>query len=553
MHYYINLRSHLLRCVLVLNCLLAKGRICSWRAANYNNVGEGFALEGHIIASLQVQDIFECSFACFKDSRCRSYNFRVPGPTHLCELSRESVSTKPENYTLHGDMIYYDAGRSAGCSSSPCHNGGRCVSLCRLDIPFSFVCDCDVLHTGDMCQNWTEKSKDYDLKFQAKSLSNNVSMAILNEPINALTFCIWFQTTQTGSFGLVGGNVDLVCDEYTRCNFSLKGAKRDFYSAPLNNGDWHSICITWQQSKRTCAAYIDGKTNKQRTFTDCRGNTEFEFSGKPLVLGQSVNSKGEFQESKSFTGSIHGINMWDYAMEENEVFNLATSCSSRVGNVVSWPLFRNVLEGNVTLTEGSLCKGADLSSKVSLRFPAVTAVDRIKYSGSLPSLQAFTLCQWTKIVFMQSESTYFSYANNESPNALFLLLRKDLTIRMFINNVKLQIYRAPLLERHWHHACVTWTNNGGDLKVHIDGSLIRVETGYRNGDVIHGGGILILGQDQDRLGGSFVASQSFVGFLSHLNVWNFVVHSLALVDMATGFGTENGNTVIWKDVIQSQA
>ena len=71
----------------------------------------GFALIGHIIVSLQAPDVFDCSFACFKDSRCRSYNFRVSGPLHLCELSSESVYTKPENYTVQGDMIYYDAGR----------------------------------------------------------------------------------------------------------------------------------------------------------------------------------------------------------------------------------------------------------------------------------------------------------------------------------------------------------------------------------------------------------------------------------------------------------
>ena len=75
------------------------------------------------------------------------------------------------------------------------------------------------------------------------------------------------------------------------------------------------------------------------------------------MLGQLVKSKGRFQEGNSFTGNISGVNMWDYAMEENEVYNLATNCSSRVGNVVSWPLFRNVLEGNVVLTEGSICSG----------------------------------------------------------------------------------------------------------------------------------------------------------------------------------------------------
>lgn len=79
----------------------------------------------------------------------------------------------------------------------------------------------------------------------------------------------------------------------------------------------------------------------------------------------------------------------------------------------------------------------DLSSKVSLKFPAMTAVDRIKYSGSLPSFQAFTLCQWTKLVFIQADATSLSYANSESPNALVLLLKKDLTIRIFINNKRL--------------------------------------------------------------------------------------------------------------------
>ncbi|RMX52797.1 hypothetical protein pdam_00012209 [Pocillopora damicornis] len=334
--------------------------------------------------------------------------------------------------------------------------------------------------------------------------------------------------------------------------FEIVSYHRDFYSTPLNNGIWHSICITWKRSTRICTAYIDGKTNKRRTFTSCRGDTEFEF-GQPLVLGQLVKSKGRFQEGNSFTGNINGVNMWDYAMEENEVYNLATNCSSRVGNVVSWPLFRNVLEGNVVLTEGSICSGPDLSSKVSLKFPAMTAVDRIKYSGSLPSFQAFTLCQWTKLVFIQADATSLSYANSESPNALVLLLKKDLTIRIFINNKRLQAFRAPFLDKHWHHACVTWTNNGGEFKFYIDGSLMRVVTGYGNGDVIRGGGILIFGQEQDNLGGSFDAKQSLVGFLSHLNLWNFVVHSFALVDIATGSGTENGNTVAWKDVIRGQA
>ena len=102
-----------------------------------------------------------------------------------------------------------------------------------------------------------------------------------------------------------------------------------------------------------------------------------------------------------------------------------------------------------------------------------------------------------------------------------------------------------------HHVCITWTNSGGQLKVYTDGSLTKLKTGFKTGAVIRGGGVLIIGQDQDIVGGGFVAAQSFVGLLSHMNMWNFVLRTFALVNMAAGFGTENGNTVAWRDIVRS--
>ena len=139
--------------------------------------------------------------------------------------------------------------------------------------------------------------------------------------------------------------------------YSVLSCNRNFYSAPLNDGEWHSVCITWQKSAGICTAYIDGKTNKRRTFSGCKSNTDFKLKGKPLVLGQSMLSDGTFQANNSFTGNISRMNMWDYAMGKDEVYHLATNGSNLVGNIVSWPHFRDVLEGNVVRTEGSLCNG----------------------------------------------------------------------------------------------------------------------------------------------------------------------------------------------------
>ena len=113
------------------------------------------------------------------------------------------------------------------------------------------------------------------------------------------------------------------------------------------------------------------------------------------------------------------------------------------------------------------------------------------------------------------------------------------------------IISTPLLDKHWHHVCITWTNNGGELKAVVDGVIKRADDGFQSGRVIEGGGVLIFGQDQDSLGGGFDQSQSLVGLLSHVSMWNFVLHPLSLVSMATGVGTENGNVVSWGEVVKS--
>lgn len=112
---------------------------------------------------------------------------------------------------------------------------------------------------------------------------------------------------------------------------------------------------------------------------------------------------------------------------------------------------------------------------------------------------------------------------------------------------------SPLLDKHWHHVCITWTNIEGNLNFYVDGSVKKTKTEFKSGAVIKGGGVVIIGQDQDSLGGSFVASQSLAGLLSHVNMWNFVLRTFALVDMAAGFGTETGNTIAWRDLVRSEA
>ena len=45
-------------------------------------------------------------------------------------------------------------------------------------------------------------------------------------------------------------------------------------------------------------------------------------------------------------------------------------------------------------------------------------------------------------------------------------------------------------------------------------------TNFKTSYTIRQGGTLVLGQDQDSVGGGFNADQSFQGMLSNVNIWN---------------------------------
>lgn len=63
----------------------------------------------------------------------------------------------------------------------------------------------------------------------------------------------------------------------------------------------------------------------------------------------------------------------------------------------------------------------------------------------------------------------------------------------------------------WYFLTVTWTSDGGEWSVYLDGTLEDSGKGLGTGQTIPGGGVLVIGQEQDTLAGGFSASQEFLG------------------------------------------
>ena len=78
-------------------------------------------------------------------------------------------------------------------------------------------------------------------------------------------------------------------------------------------------------------------------------------------------------------------------------------------------------------------------------------------------------------------------------------------------------------------------------------------TSFKKGHAIREGGTLVLGQDQDHVGGGFQADQSLQGMLSYVNVWDRVLGTLQIEEMSLSClpdkGNE-GNVYKWNDFLR---
>lgn len=57
----------------------------------------------------------------------------------------------------------------------------------------------------------------------------------------------------------------------------------------------------------------------------------------------------------------------------------------------------------------------------------------------------------------------------------------------------------------------------------------------------------MLGQDQDSVGGSFEANQSFIGEMTGVNIWDHVISDQEIMRMSNACLTGEGNVFKWRD------
>ncbi|OCT85702.1 hypothetical protein XELAEV_18023873mg [Xenopus laevis] len=147
----------------------------------------------------------------------------------------------------------------------------------------------------------------------------------------------------------------------------------------------------------------------------------------------------------------------------------------------------------------------------------------ILYPEKSPDLDAFTLCLRLSSEFTSDrEMILFSYFG-DGADQLNLWRELDGRFSLYLGNSFFGVsFSLPQISTFGTQLCVTWESSSGTTAFWVDGKM-SVRKTYLQNHRVRLGGTVILGQDQDTQGGKFDKLQSFVGEITDVHLWDYVV------------------------------
>ncbi|XP_041132951.1 pentraxin-4 [Polyodon spathula] len=197
---------------------------------------------------------------------------------------------------------------------------------------------------------------------------------------------------------------------------------------------------------------------------------------------------------------------------------------------------------------GTIC-----NVKSMLVFPNASTENYVTFTKGFPAeLHELSVCTW-----LRTEAGYLgtllSYATEENDNKLVLHGRNSsapqTSLHFVIGDPAFrELPVGPLLHRGWHHLCVIWSSIEGKYWYYVNRRLSAAGSKFQKGYEIPPGGSLVLGQEQDSVGGGFDMAESFVGSLAGFAAWNRALTPGEVSGIATGKGMPRGTVFTLDDI-----
>jgi MSHA biogenesis protein MshQ len=303
----------------------------------------------------------------------------------------------------------------------------------------------------------------------------------------------------------------------------------DTQSAVIGQNTWHFVAAVHDASAKTRQIFVDGVAvtlnngNSISTYTGNWGND----SGRASIGGETNSAGGEATANWRFNGLIDQITVHQGALSGAEISQLMNERQPCPGipraewrfDEASWDGTPNeILDSgannyhgrafNSTPTAGLVCNAADLTTNSTTDYLSLN-------SGAFNGVGDFTLSLWTSTSNGSGQHTIVSGSSGFQHNELIMFFSNSSTFTPYLKGSGSggSISIPNIADAQWHH--YVWTRSGAQNCLYRDGiSQGCVNRSTATLSIAAGG--LIIGQEQDSLGGSFAISQDWEGLIDEM-------------------------------------
>lgn len=332
-----------------------------------------------------------------------------------------------------------------------------------------------------------------------------------------------------------------------RISFMVGGTGTDIVllSGPITLNQWTHVAITRERSSGDMAIFINGVLSNSRA-----SSNTLSLTANPVIAvgGNTLDNRyfnGDIDDVKFYSGVASAQQISQAMGETRNCPTTAPVVEYRFDNFHS-SVSNSVLDSsgnnnhgtafNASTAQGLLCTAADFSATGNANYIVANR-------DALNGLSDFTAMAWIKTT-QTHDSTIFSAASGNSGaatnEAVFFLQNSNqfwptITASPFNTSTRLSS-TDNINDGQWHQ--VVWTRDASTREscFFVDGvaqgCVTHPDSDDSNAISVATNG-LILGQEQDSLGGNFEINQSFDGLMDEFMVFDYVMPQSAIATINT--------------------
>uniref|UniRef100_A0A8C6SUG3 Pentraxin family member n=1 Tax=Neogobius melanostomus TaxID=47308 RepID=A0A8C6SUG3_9GOBI len=185
----------------------------------------------------------------------------------------------------------------------------------------------------------------------------------------------------------------------------------------------------------------------------------------------------------------------------------------------------------------------DLSGKMLL-FPQQTDTAHVRLTPLKTSIGAATVCH-RSFTNLKRDHNLFSMSSQSFDNEFLLFY--DFTnneMEVHVKNQKAEYGGLDYKPNTWHSLCTTWDSGSGLVQLWFNGRpLIKNYLSAQSN--LTDNPIIILGQEQDSHGGRFNIKQCFLGMMTDVHMWDYVLSACEIEKYVSELSFTPGNVLNW--------